>query len=271
MRKLFVNLQVGLLFVLGLCSQASLAEDVYTELNAAYGSTPLNQSRTGDWHGLVGAAVIRLQQPMADTRSFVLPLVAVSYRQTFYWHFGETGVFVLNSDDGRARLAIALKARRGYNPADYPNLTGMDERYTSVEGGLHGIWLSHASLISYGVFSDISGRSHGGSAQLSLAHPLHLAPRWQLVPSIGAEWLSDKVVDYYYGVKPSEATSTRPVYIGTASTNLRLGLMLNYRLSRDWTLFGGVGYTRLGTGISDSPIVTRDGVGAVHIGGGWHF
>lgn len=270
-RKLIIRLQVSLLLVLALASQISLAQDEYTELNAAYIATPLPRTRTGAWHGLLGGAVIALQQSVADTRTYVLPLVAVSYRQTFYWHFGQAGVFVVSSADRRARLAIALKARRGYDPGISPALAGMDKRASSVEAGVHGTWLTHATLISYGVFNDISGHSHGSSAQLSLAHPISLAPHWHLVPSIAAEWLSAKVVNYYYGVKTSEATPSRPVYTGTSSTNLRVGLMLNYRLSRSWSLFGGIGYTKLGTGISDSPIVIHNGVAALHIGAGWHF
>ena len=121
------------------------------------------------------------------------------------------------------------------------------------------------------MFTDISNKSDGNSAQLNLAHPLRLAPRWHLIPSIGAEWLSDKVVDYYFGVKPGEATLARPAYVGTASVNLRAGVMLHYRLSREWSLFGGASYTRLGSGISDSPIVTHDAITALHFGGGWHF
>lgn len=272
MRIPFMFLQGMLIIGASLLSSIALAQDEYTELNLAYAVGPkVDTAREGNWHGLLGAGVIVLQQPVADTRTFVLPLVAVTYRNTFYWRFGQAGVYVLNSEDRRARLAIALKARRGYDPADYAALAGMAKRDTSVEAGLHGIWLTHASLISYGVFTDISNKSDGNSAQLSLAHPFRLAPRWHLIPSLGAEWLSDKVVDYYFGVKPSEATLARPAYVGTASLNLRAGVMLHYRLSREWSLFGGASVTRLGSGISDSPIVTHDAITALHFGGGWHF
>lgn len=266
-RKLFISL----LLVLALTSRVCLAQDEYTELNAAYTATPLPQTQTGAWHGLLGATAITLQQPVADTRTYILPLIAVTYRRTFYWHFGQAGVFVLRSAHHHARLAIAIKARRGYDPSISPSLTGMDKRATSLEAGVHGTWFTHATLISYGVFNDISGHSHGSSAQLSLARPISLAPRWHLVPSIAAEWLSTKVVDYYFGVKSSEATPSRPAYTGAPSTNLRAGLMLNYRLSHDWSLYGGIGYTKLGTGISNSPIVIHKSVAALHIGAGWHF
>lgn len=272
MRILFMFLPIMLLIITGLWSHPANAEDAYTELVAAYAGTALpSEAHAGNWHGLVGGAVIALQQPVADWRGFVLPLVAVTYRNTVYWHFGQAGVYVLNSDDRRARLGLAVKARRGYDPADYAALAGMGKRDTSIEAGVHGIWLTHGALISYGYFTDVSGTSHGDSAQLSLAHPFRVAPHWRVIPSIGAEWLSDKVVDYYYGVRPSEATVNRPAYTGTACVNLRLGVMLHHRVSRDWSLFGGVGVTRLGSGINDSPIVIHERITALHVGAAWHF
>lgn len=39
----------------------------------------------------------------------------------------------------------------------------------------NGLWLTHATFISYGTFTDISGDNHGSSAHLRLAHPLRLA------------------------------------------------------------------------------------------------
>lgn len=249
----------------------ALAQDEFSELNAAYQATPEETTHAGNWHGLLGGALIVLQQPVADSRTIVLPLVSLRYRDSFYWRFGQAGFNIWHSDDRRARLAVALKARRGYDPSDYPALAGMTQRKTSLEAGLSGNWLNHGTVFNYGIYGDIAGRSDGGSAQLSIAHPFRLAPRWFLTPAFGAEWLSDRVVDYYYGVTPAEATAGRPAYAGTATANLRVGLMLTHRLSREWSLFGGIGYTRLGTGISDSPIVIRDHIAALHMGAGWRF
>ena len=272
MRTFFMLLQATLLVSAGLYNNIALAQDEFSELNTAYADAPLpSVAREGNWHGLVGGAVIALQQPVADRRGYLLPLVAVTYRDTFFWHFGQLGAYVLNSDDRRARLAIALKARRGYDPADYAALAGMVKRDTSLEAGISGVWRTHAVVTRYSYFSDISGTSHGDSAQLNFSHPFRLAPRWFLAPSLGAEWLSDKLVDYYYGVKPAEATATRPAYTGTASTNLRAGVMVMHLLPEHWLLFGGVGVTRLGSGISDSPIVIHDSIGALHFGGAWYF
>jgi outer membrane protein len=257
-----------------LMSPLAYAEDEYNELDLTYPSIATQgEAPTKNWRGMLGAGVLVMQPPIEDTRTYALPLLAVTYRDTVYFHFGQAGVYVFKSEDRLARLALALKARRGYDPSDYPGLTGMQKRDTSIEAGLSGVWLTTSPLliISYGYFSDVSDTTNGDSAQFGLAHPVRLTQDWQLIPSVGAQWLSSKVVNYYYGVMPSEATPSRPAYSGTASSNVRVGLMLHYRASRDWSLFGGVSYTRLGSGVSDSPIVIHDAVSALLVGGAWRF
>ena len=269
-RRLFLS--GTLILVAHLFSSFAFAQDEFTELNLAYPAIQSPEvSHEGNWRGMLGAGLLVLQPPIENTRTHALPLVAITYRDTVYFHFGQAGVYVFKSDDRRARLALALKARRGYDPSDYPGLSGMNERDTSIEAGVSGVWLTRTALISYGYFTDISGHSDGDSAQLNLAHPFRLQPRWHLTPSLGVQWLSANVVNYYYGVLPSEAAPGRPAYEGTSSVNLRVGLMLGYRASREWSLFGGVSNTWLGSGITDSPIVIHDTIAALLVGGVWRF
>jgi outer membrane protein len=249
------------------------AQDALSELDFAYrDSDPTDDSaRSGNWRGFLGAGLVTLDRPMADRNAVLVPLVSISYRDTVYWNVGQGGVWLLKSDDRSARLGLALKARGGYDPGDFAGLAGMDKRRTSAEAGLNGTWRTQPVIVSFGFFTDVSDNSNGNSALLGLSHPFRLSDSWTLTPSVGAEWLSAEVVDYYYGVRPSEATPIRPAYAGQSSVNLRGALMAHYKLARAWSLFGGVSYTRLGAGITDSPIIIHDSVAALFVGGGWHF
>lgn len=250
-----------------------LAQDVLTELNQAMEqSTPTAEPVAKDhWRGFLGVGVVALDHPVADRQAVLLPLVSVTYRDTLYLSGGSVGAWLLKSDDRRVRLGVALKGRSGYDPDDYDGLAGMEKRDTSAEAGVKVIWHTRPVNVSLGFFTDVSDRSKGSSASLSLSHAFRLSEGWSLIPSVGAEWLSDQVVDYYYGVLPGEALPTRPAYNGTSTVNLRGALLVHYRLARRWSLFGGASYTHLGSGITDSPIILHDGVAAAFVGGGWHF
>lgn len=247
------------------------AQDYATELNQMYGDIEANAKQPSAWHGFLGAGVLGTQQASGDSKGFIVPLISISYKDIAYWQVARGGVWLLQSDDRSARVGVVLKIRRGYDPADFEGLTGMDERKSSREAGINAVWTTQPITISAAYYTDVSGESDGDSATLSFAHPFRVSERWRITPSVSAEWLDVDVVGYYYGVKPNEVTATRPGYNGNTSINLRVGVTVNYGLTRAWSLFGGVGYTRLGSGITDSPIVINDHVSSVHLGGGWIF
>lgn len=226
---------------------------------------------SSNWRGLVGAGVLVAQRAHGDTRAAPFPLASISYKDIAYWRMTGGGVWLLTSDDRRARVGIAGKFRRGYDPDDADGLAGMTPRDPSFEAGVNAVWATRPLILSAAYYADVSGRSDGESALVRVAHAFRVSPRLRVVPSIGAEWLDADVVDYYYGVHPDEATATRPAYTGKAATNLRAGVATHFALTRAWSLFGGVSYTRLGAGIADSPIVVNDDVTALHVGGGWRF
>jgi len=254
-------------------SFSAKAQDALSELDFAFGEAESAKDTTqpDHWRGFLGAGLVTLDHPVADRQAFLLPLASVSYRDTVYLNVGQAGVWLLKSNDRSARLGLAVKARGGYDPDDYDGLVGMDKRDTSAEVGLKGSWWTRPVTMSFGYFTDVSDKSNGNSALLGLSHRIRLSSAWSLTPSMGAEWLSTEVVDYYYGVRLGEEILGRPAYAGQSSVNLRAALMLHYKLARDWSLFGGASYTRLGAGITDSPIILHDGVGAIFFGAGWRF
>lgn len=268
--KILVSVTALLSFTSSLPSRA---QDAINELDFALGEPVKLEDpmQTNPWRGFVGAGIIALDHPVAERRAFLVPLASVSYRDTFYLNIGKAGVWLLKSADRRARVGVALKARGGYDPEEIEGLAGMDERDTSAEAGVNAIWRTRPVTVSFGVYTDVSDKSNGNSAQFGLSRPFRLSERWSLIPSLGAEWLSTEVVDYYYGVKPSEAIPNRPAYTGRSSVNIRAALMTHYKLTPAWSLFGGASVTHLGSGITDSPISVEDNVAAIFIGGGWRF
>jgi outer membrane protein len=254
-------------------SPFSYAQDTATELDLAYGDVGSTDDirQRGDWRGFLGVGVAGIDGIVGDGHTFLVPIASVTYKDTVYLSLTRAGVWLFKSDDHTARAGLVVKQRRGYDPEDADRLAGMESRDNSVEAGINGAWAIQPVIVSAAFFTDVSGKSDGNSATFGVSRPFRLSDRWKIVPSAGAQWLSADVVDYYYGVKPSEVTATRPAYEGKSTVNLRLGVMAHYRLGNDWSLFGGVGYTWLGSGVADSPIVDRDSVAAVHFGGGWHF
>lgn len=247
------------------------AQDIATELNQIYDDAPTEMPADRlPTHGFLGAAMVTTEQALGDKRGFIAPLVAVTYGDTFYWQIARGGVWLFKSNDRSTRAGLVVKPRRGYEPDDHDGLLGMDERDTSIEVGVNGVW-TRPVIVNAAYYTDISNKSDGNSFNLGLSRPIRVGHQWSITPNLGAEWLSANVVDYYYGVKPSEVATMRPAYQGKSSINLRMGVTVHYGLTHHWLLFSGVGYTQLGSGITASPLVIHDRITTLHLGGGRRF
>ncbi|WP_325090067.1 MipA/OmpV family protein, partial [Burkholderia contaminans] len=95
--------------------------------------------------------------------------------------------------------------------------------------------------------------------------------QFSITPHVGAEWLSNKYVDYYYGVRPSEARAGRAAYSAGSTVNVSAGTRIDYRPTKQQTIFLDVGVSRLGDAITDSPIVGRRFVPEARVGYMYRF
>ncbi|MDF3822445.1 MipA/OmpV family protein [Leptospira sp. 96542] len=156
-------------------------------------------------------------------------------------------------------VALRLKARysrNGYEASDARYLQGMDERKDAVWLGGEAVWRTSVVNLSAELLSDASGYSDG--LQFKLQADRHWGfGRFHLTPRLAAIQLDRAYVDYYYGVKASEARNDRPRYEGASTLNLELGLRLDYGLRPAQNLFLDLRGSRLGDTITDSPLVER--------------
>jgi len=113
--------------------------------------------------------------------------------------------------------------------------------------------------------SDASGHSKGLQARVGLDKAFQFG-RVSLTPSLSATWYDSKYVDYYYGVSSAEALTTRARYSGRSTVNLELSLRSRYMLSPVSALTFDLGATRLGGGITDSPLVDRSTTAKASVG-----
>jgi MipA family protein len=83
---------------------------------------------------------------------------------------------------------------------------------------------------------------------------------WSFSASIGPSFATNLYHDFYYGVKPSQATAGRPAFDGQAGySGSRLTLTLDRLLEQRLWLGGFVRYDYLGGAVfADSPLVKKD-------------
>jgi len=102
----------------------------------------------------------------------------------------------------------------------------------------------------------LSGGNKGQKADIAFGKTLDYG-NFSIEPHAGVNWYSGMYVDYYYGVRTSEAQAGRPAYTGTSSYKESVGAKFDYRVTPRQLVSVDLGIAHLGSGITDSPIVGK--------------
>ena len=225
---------------------------------AAAGDDPPILSRTipagGDGAGL-GLAMRFEHSPYrgGGTRNDLVPLYVYEGKRVFLEAY-RVGLKISETPDSRLDLFL------GYRFEGYPydripaSLAGMANRGPGVDLGL-GYQQRRPWGTMFGeLLHDAAGGSNGTEMRVGYRTDWALG-RLQLQPQIAIAARDANLNNYYYGVRPSEATAARPAYEPGSGVNAELGLSAVYRLSDRWRVIGGVSARRWASGVRASPIV----------------
>ena len=187
------------------------------------------------------------------TRNDLVPLYLYEGKYA-YLHAYRVGLKLQDRDDSRFDVFLAHRFEGFPYDRIPPSLVGMAERGPGADFGVSyqrsGPW--GAVYAEY--LHDGFGASEGNELRLGYNYEWK-GQRWRLRPHLMLAARDAKLNDYYYGVRPNEATAIRPAYQPGAGVNGQLGLYGVYSLTERWRLLGGVTATRWSKGVRNSPIV----------------
>ncbi len=207
----------------------------------------------------LGIGLISSPRPYvgASNNTFPVPLLQLRYKR---WSVdGIRASYRLAGDSGLRLDLVGGPSFTSLDANDSPFLRGMESRDPTFELGLAAGY----DRARWGVLAwarqDVLDRSGGQRAGIDLAlRRTYLEGRLFLIPALGVEWQSREVVDYSYGVRPTEALPDRPAYRPGSALNPSASLLARYRLAERLDLVSLVRGELLDDTITASPIVDRD-------------
>lgn len=171
-------------------------------------------------------------------------------------------------DDGKYNLEILAKHMNlGYVSGDSTHLTGMDDRDGSINLGLRASYTTDYGVLSLHAVTDVLGSHKGQEVSLQFGEPFYTT-HWRGKRDLslgllgGVRWQSDDVIDYYYGIKTSDATASRAAFKGKSAITPFIGIEINAGLTEHISLEAAVRYDHLPDNITDSAIASNNGVQA---------
>lgn len=155
---------------------------------------------------------------------------------------------------------------RGYDSKDAPILNGMDDRKASILAGGAVKWSNPLVNVSAEWAADISGESKGQRITIGLERSFFIGESFMLTPSVAAVWMDKDYVNYYFGVRSSEARAGRRAYFADSTLNADFAMRTDYMIDEHNTVFLNVGYTAFGSEIKDSTLTDRSGESMLMLG-----
>lgn len=143
--------------------------------------------------------------------------------------------------------------------------TSLPERDFAVNSGIEMLYLSRWGDLQAQLLTDVSGTHHGQSAWVSYSYPW-ITPTSEFSLTLGLEWKSSDLVDYYYGVRPDERIEGRAPYSAGAGINRVMRFSASRALSERWLLVGVLEREQLSSAIRRSPIIERGSVNTAFVG-----
>lgn len=223
---------------------------------------------------VLGGSVGAYNNPLAGEGSEYYLSPDVEYRgERFFLKGAEAGVSLYQQPEYSVGLVLTGNGSLLADKDDYKGnvrLAGLKERDDTLDAGFYFIHRSDAGRLKLTVLDEVTGEHHGQSADVNFIFDYKLHS-WNINPVVGATWMSEDMVNHFYGVSATEANSHRSAYQGDSAINLYAGIRGRYDITDHWDVTASATYVRLGSGIADSSIVEDDGILVSSLGVNYNF
>jgi len=217
------------------------------------------------FHGQIGLGAISLPEYMgSDTSETIgVPLINVSYNDTFYFKFNKLGGWFYKSDNG-FRVGALLTRQAGIDKDD--TLHYIHDREDTTMVGVNAVYKMGMFSAEVGFLkglgdydeTDYGDSSDGGKFYAQAQYTIVARQEYTLTVSAKVENWDEDLVNYYYNNK-------------NATTNATVSLIGTYKLTDKWTILGAVSGTSLGDEIADSGMVEDDTYNGILLGATYSF
>lgn len=241
-----------------------------TALLAATVTTSANAESTHDLQlGLgVGAAFIESIYTGADDESAVIPIIDVQYGN-FIVKGLEAGYALQQNKRYTLTVSLAGDTLNGERD-DSAVLSDLGDVDSGVNLKLAGKLNTDVGQLGLAITQDIGDERNGSELTFSWGQPLRFNSL-AVMPTVYATWMSDELVNHYYGVSAAQALPGRAQYEGDDGWRYGVKLAATYPLTKSWSVNGGVKAEWYGDEVTNSSIVEEDSALSGFVGVKYQF
>ncbi|MEC5341320.1 MipA/OmpV family protein [Brenneria populi] len=225
----------------------------------------------GDWS--LGLSAGASSSPYRETDPTVLPFPLIGYEGDYAFFHGLKGGLHLWKDNINQFDIFAAYDPRQFRPkdSDDPRMKRLNRRDSTALAGVEYTLRTDFGHFNASVAKDVLDNSDGIIADASYLYPIKLND-WEILPKVGVRWDNKDQNKYYFGVTQSESRrSGLSAYDPQDSFTPYAELALRYHFTPAWTTFVSARYEALPDEVKNSPMVDKNGVGAISAGVSYTF
>ncbi|MFD2204507.1 MipA/OmpV family protein [Kiloniella antarctica] len=190
-----------------------------------------------------------------------LPIIEASWRDDTFFVSSVNGIGATLLRSEHFSSGVSFNYDGGRDDGDNSALRGLGD----VDDGINITAFAGLDFGKYAfgvdVTQDLSGNDKGAVVSLGADYRFtYLDDRLMFEVGPDASWASGDYMSTYFGVDGKQASRSKYNQFDADAGFKDLGLHLNamYALDEDWTMVGGVNYTRLLGDAADSPFVESE-------------
>ncbi|KAF7771268.1 outer membrane protein [Pseudoalteromonas citrea] len=218
----------------------------------------------------LGIAAITSDQGYLDvgTETNLVPIIGLQYGD--FSLLGPRASYKLFNNGQIELSAIGNLRFDGYEVADGDVFIGMEDRDMSFDAGIEAEIDTDFGEFGVALLHDITSTHKGFELSASYGIPF-MFKNGRVMPYVSANYQSEDLADYYFGVKQNEATSSRAFYQLDATTNFEIGIGSDWMFNNKHIIKADISYSAYGSDIKDSPLIDKSGEAQILVGYAYVF
>ena len=243
--------------LLATVSQFSVADATITHDNPHFGDK--------GWEVSVGIGVLSATDSIYQRddddyeKGIYIPLDLTWYGENFHFTADEKEGLLLGYTLARNNnwALDGILSPRGAGPFDNDLLEDLDDRDIDFHAGVRYTQYGEDNVIKLEASKDISNTHDGFILSASYEQEWQIK-NWIVSGGVGIGYVSEDMIDYYFGVNNSEATADFPQYDADETTIASISARAEYPVNENWVFNTQLTHAFLGDEITDSSITTND-------------
>ncbi|WOT04510.1 MipA/OmpV family protein [Shewanella youngdeokensis] len=207
---------------------------------------------------------------LTEGESFTINLIGTfSHDRAFFYRWDPSNLFSIQNNSFEQSIGNETSTGMSKNTPEINTMEKLCRKFTYL-GGAEAFLYTAFGIVKTSVTHDLFNVHNGTEAQLKWRYNIPLNS-WNFEFAAVLDWKSKRVVDYYYGIRPSESIYWSEKYQPKSALNQGLEFTGQYVLTDNWNLLFAARYTKIADEIVASPLLEKDHTTTYFLGAAYRF